>query len=348
MIDDKTLFFSEVSNFEKISKIPSYQIVKSKLDFTPKVTIAIPTFKRVNLLKETLDSAINQIGFINYDILVVDNDPLRGCETEKLLGNYNNVRLNYYKNSENLGMAGNWNRLFELAEGEFVVMLHDDDLILPTFLQEMMKYVIKNPKVGIVKPLIIPFSHSLTPDELNFYEKDSINFKGFKLLKSKRIYDIDNYEGYMLGAPTGCLFNRKAVLKVGGFNADYYPSIDYSFLILFSNYYKVVILKKKLVLYRWAANETLKLSVLKSFLFDAYYIRSAIFNKYKLPEYFKNIYLLYSVKKDIITWNSINSEFDFSVEEMGFSNVNKMQMSLSVKFTNLYMKIVKLLVHRSI
>lgn len=74
MVDQNTEFFKIVDNFAKKAGIPSVPIIKATLDFIPKITIAIPTYKRPELLKEALDSAINQIGYTEYEIIVVDND----------------------------------------------------------------------------------------------------------------------------------------------------------------------------------------------------------------------------------------------------------------------------------
>jgi len=153
MIDQHTDFFEYVDNFAKTAHIPSIPIFESNLDYIPDITIAIPTYKRADLLKEAIDSAINQIDYTNYDIIVVDNNPERGCETEKLMMTYsNNPMISYYKNADNLGMVGNWNRLFTLAKGKYVVMLHDDDLLLPTFLSECVKLA-KRLNADLIRPL---------------------------------------------------------------------------------------------------------------------------------------------------------------------------------------------------
>jgi glycosyltransferase involved in cell wall biosynthesis len=342
MIDKNTDFFKITDNFAKTENVPSIQIFKTTLDFQPKVTIAIPTYKRANLLKETIDSAINQKGYENYEIIVVDNDPERGCETEQLMLSYNNKKISYYKNSENIGMAGNFNRLFELTEGDYVVMLHDDDLILPSFLLECMVFVDKEPDLGILRPMLEYFSHSLTDIEINQFEENSANIKGRKFRGVlKRLYDIDNYAGFALGAPTGCLFNRKAVLKMGGFNADFYPSLDYCFAVLFSCHYKVYILKKGLTLYRWGVNETLNVSTLKSFVFDAYYVRKAIFEKYNLPKYMVNKYLLFLATNDILCSKNFNSSFELSLSELNFKSENKIKLYVISIIVRCYMKIIK-------
>ena len=131
MFDVNYDFFLIENNFKEIEGVKSEKIqgdISSKL---PLVSIVIPTYKRVSTLRETLDSVIRQTGNHNYEILVVDNNPERGDETELMMAEYVSVKnLLYFKNTENIGMAGNWSRCSELANGEWVVLIHDDDLLV--------------------------------------------------------------------------------------------------------------------------------------------------------------------------------------------------------------------------
>lgn len=75
----------------------------------------IPTYKRMSLLDKAIHSVTNQMTNYNYEIVVVDNNPDTPiCEIEMLLRKYSN-NLSYYKNEENIGMFGNWNRCVLLA-----------------------------------------------------------------------------------------------------------------------------------------------------------------------------------------------------------------------------------------
>ena len=338
MIDKDTDFFKITNNFSKTASVLSNEIIKSNLDFKPKVTIAIPTYKRATLLKEAIDSAINQTGYEFYDIIVVDNDPERGCETERLLLSYNDKRITYYKNSENIGMAGNWNRLFELAIGDYVVMLHDDDLILSSFLSKCMHFVDKKRDVGIVRPISRLFNDTLTHEQIQQFEKDSDITGGCKWRgEFKRIFDIDNCLNFALGPPTGCLFNKKVVFDIGGYNDNFYPSQDYCFALLFSCHYKIYVLKKTLTLYRWGANESINISTRKSFAIDAYYLRKSIFKKYGLPKYIADRYLycFIDIHKDL------NLSFDFDKSTLIHKNINPGNMTFFSNIIWVYMKIVK-------
>ena len=82
------------------------------------LTIAIPTFKRPELLKLALDSAVNQSFRGKYEILVVDN-----CNEDKfkkkvdlILNSFHkNENIRFIRNKTNLGMFGNWNKCGSLT-----------------------------------------------------------------------------------------------------------------------------------------------------------------------------------------------------------------------------------------
>lgn len=125
-------------NYKEITKITSIPI-KITVVKEAKFTIAIPTYKRTSLLREAIDSCLQQKTNIPFNILIVDNDPQRNCETEELITSYVSKNISYYKNTENLGLTGNWNKLFELAQTDFVVMLHDDDKLEDDYIQKINK-----------------------------------------------------------------------------------------------------------------------------------------------------------------------------------------------------------------
>ena len=76
-------------------------------------SFCIPTYRRSKDLKEAIDSVFAQQTGIPFNVIVSDNNPERNDETEILINTYyaDKDNLRYIKNAENLGMAGNWNRL---------------------------------------------------------------------------------------------------------------------------------------------------------------------------------------------------------------------------------------------
>jgi len=109
----------------------------------------IPTYNpRADYLEETLSSVIKQDpGPDQMQIEVIDDASPNGAPTEfirKLAGK----RVTVHCEPRNLGLAGIWNRCIERARGEWVHILHQDDLVFPGFYQSLRTGAEKYPEVG--------------------------------------------------------------------------------------------------------------------------------------------------------------------------------------------------------
>ena len=67
MMDKHTDFFKYIDNFAKIAHVVSVPVKNPEME-SPLVTIAIPTYKRADLLKEAIDSALNQDYDETYEV----------------------------------------------------------------------------------------------------------------------------------------------------------------------------------------------------------------------------------------------------------------------------------------
>ncbi len=218
---ESRVFNESVNNFCDKNKANSICIKNTQLNEIPRLSIVIPTYKRVRTLKFAIDSAISQDYEDCYEIIVLDNNPERNDETEQLvMTHYKNVNLlAYYKNGQNLGMIGNWNRMYEVAKAEWVAMLHDDDILFPYAMRMGMNIIKRN---GFIDALFL--THTLDSS----YTPIS-NPKGYYVRLTPFDFRIDN-----MGDVVGTLLKRDVVIKLGGFNNDYYPSSDYHFWALLS------------------------------------------------------------------------------------------------------------------
>lgn len=190
----------------------------------PWISYIIPVYKRADLLKETLESVLAQkkVRF-HWDIVVVDNEAGGENDTEKLIRKINSPRILYYRNRENLGPDGNYNRCIELARGKYLAMIHGDDLIMNDHLRMMGAFIRKKEK-GI-KPLAY-----ISPGYADFNNIDKIYLdrKDFRIrVKAyrghlKRFTQTDAViTGFSVGLPSfGTIMNREVMIATGGFNEN--------------------------------------------------------------------------------------------------------------------------------
>lgn len=116
----------------------------------PSVTIAIPTRNRVSYLHQALDSALSQ----TYPLLqVIVSDNCSDDGTAEAVSEIRDQRLVFLRQTENLGMVGNWNACVERATGELFLLLSDDDYLEPQAIEKLVDALGNSSdreKVGVV------------------------------------------------------------------------------------------------------------------------------------------------------------------------------------------------------
>jgi glycosyltransferase involved in cell wall biosynthesis len=112
----------------------------------PRVSIGLPVYNGENYLAETLDSILAQT-FRDFELIISDNASTDG--TEAICRRYaaSDHRIRYIRNAENLGAAKNYNRVFQLAKGEYFKWNGHDDPLAPTFLERCVKVLDRDPEI---------------------------------------------------------------------------------------------------------------------------------------------------------------------------------------------------------
>jgi glycosyltransferase involved in cell wall biosynthesis len=292
-------YFEYKNNFVKYKDIKSKLLIGDKnINLNPKVTIAIPTYKRAHLIEKALESSINQVKFNDYEIIIVDNEDSKyENETEELIKSYKNSNISYYKNEKNLGMFGNWNRCIELARGEYITILNDDDWLEENFLYEVSREF-KDEKAIYTLYIKQDFRKN------NFQKKNvfrNIYDMLKRIKKTRKLNIIDFFYGNRSAGSLGIVFKRKNLIQLGGYNENYFPSADYFFHVYYCKQYGAKLLKKELANYRIQENESMKLEVAgkwpeQTYLFRKYLIKNFLNHK-KL--FFLNKIITENMKKKI-------------------------------------------------
>jgi glycosyltransferase involved in cell wall biosynthesis len=118
----------------------------------PKVSILIPTYGQEVCVSHAISSALAQ-NYSNLEVVVVDD--ASPDNTAGKVAAYDDPRLRYVRNTQNLGRVKNYRRaLYELATGEWVVNLDGDDYFIDAdFISKAMELAYSEPGIVIVSAL---------------------------------------------------------------------------------------------------------------------------------------------------------------------------------------------------
>lgn len=280
-------FSQRKNNFEKIKSVSTDLIWSSLKTSNPLITIAIPTYKRSSLLKFAIESAVYQKeANCEYEIIIVDNEESANeTETEKVAKSFVDYNVLYYKNVKNIGMVGNWNRCIELSRGKWIAFLHDDDLLSPTYVHDVLKMIEKRKNIGAIVANNIVIHNEFSVSKQNDFFKGSLRMyiRQIEKYKLMRIFPFESLIfGNVYGAPTcGNIFNKEHMVDLGGFNDEYFPTADWFFLYELNREYKVYKTMTHFGFYRIFENESLNRKTIMSFVTQAIMFRSYLANQTK-------------------------------------------------------------------
>ena len=114
-----------------------------------KVSVLTPIYNtNPTHLRQMIESILNQT-FQDFEFLILNDSP-QNKEPEKIVKEYNDKRIKYFKNETNLGISDSRNKLLELAQGEYLAIFDHDDISLPTRLEKEVEILDKNPDIGVV------------------------------------------------------------------------------------------------------------------------------------------------------------------------------------------------------
>ncbi len=228
----------------------------------PFLSIVILTFRRLELLREAVASAVGQEFNRQFEVIVIDNDP--DSRNDRLLisaaPHLRNAPLRYFRNRHNVGEADNWNRGIAEARGEWVTILHDDDLLDKSWAREMFALLDKRPDVDGLICRRFNLDQREAPvgeSRLKSMARRIISWQQFGWRDIRRI-DARKLFWECPGNTVGFVARKLDYEAAGGFRADESPNSDHAFYLRFAQRFQMYQYAKVLVSIRIADNSLLK------------------------------------------------------------------------------------------
>lgn len=195
----------------------------------PKVSVIIPTYKRPVFLKRAIESVLNQT-YKNIELIVVDDnndgDQYR-VETETLMSQISDSRINYLKHSKNKNGAAARNTGLRESSGLYIAFLDDDDEFFPEKISNQVRKM---------EELDLSWGACYTS-----YKKINKN--------NKIQYGNEKREGYLLlealmrslyiGSGSNLFFRKSVINNVGFFDESFTRNQDLEYLVRVLEKYKM-------------------------------------------------------------------------------------------------------------
>ncbi len=215
------------------------------------VSIVIPTYNGERYLKQAIDSVLQQ-SYLNWELIICDD-----CSqdaTKILLEAYNKLpQIQVYFNPENLGLFPNLNQCIEYCQGDYIMILQQDDRFLPESLAVNLQLMESYPDADLIltPQNVINSNEKLIPGE----HANSLFFKNLKiqskLLEPNETVPLLLQYGSIAGSLTGYFFRRELYNKIGSFKDNWKYAADWEWLYRVSNCSKILVSKTNGNLVRW-------------------------------------------------------------------------------------------------
>ncbi|MBC6111853.1 glycosyltransferase family 2 protein [Pedobacter fastidiosus] len=256
-----------------------------------KFTIGIPAYK-AKFLKDCIDSILGQ-NYSDFELIIVNDASPENID--EIVANYNDTRLTYYKNDKNFGainVVDNWNKCLSFAQGEYFILMGDDDLLDPNYLKEFDLLISNYPLCNIFHCRTLIINEKSEPIELTDPRPDfeTVYDSILERMKGSRLFFISDY-----------VYRTSTLKSNGGFYKLplAWASDDISSFIA-SKEHGIANTNKPLFKYR-RNNQTISTTGNTNFKMDAILAEEQWLNEFvqKVPDNVVDVILLETIKKEI-------------------------------------------------
>src|SRR3990170_451833 len=205
------------------------------------LSVCIVTYQARDLLKDCLNSLVENTHSLTYEIIVTDNGSEDGTR-EMLATQFLAIRL--IENQKNLGFSRPMNQSLQAAQGKYLLLLNPDTIILPHAFDMMVAFMETHPQVGICGPKVLNSDRTLQKScrrgesrpwaVISYFTGLGKLFPGSRLFGEYLMsYKDEDESSEVAGVAGSCMLVRRKVVDMIGYLDDrffaYQEDADYCF-----------------------------------------------------------------------------------------------------------------------
>lgn len=194
------------------------------------VSVIIPTYKRPETLSRAINSILNQ-SYQNFEVIIVDDnspDFIERTQTEKVMEKYlEDSRIKYIKHAENKNGSAARNTGFKSSNGEYIMLLDDDDEFFPDKIKAQLECLENKDETwgACYTPYIRVKNNKL-------YSKSKEKREGNLLIEQLK-------RNLFVAAGSNLMIRRSVYTELGGFDETFPRNQDQEFLARLLLKYKI-------------------------------------------------------------------------------------------------------------
>lgn len=115
----------------------------------PQVSVLMPVYNTHEAhLREAIESILAQ-SFTDFEFLILNDSPANTA-LGGIVASYDDVRINYSENKQNMGITPSRNKLLKMARGKYLAVMDHDDISLPERFAQQVAFLEANLSYGVV------------------------------------------------------------------------------------------------------------------------------------------------------------------------------------------------------
>lgn len=110
------------------------------------ISVVMPVYNGEQFLKEAIDSILNQT-YSDFELLLINDGSTD--DSENIIFSYIDPRIVYIKNQQNIGLIKTLNKGLDLATGEFIARMDQDDIADSSRFEIQLEVFRNNSDIGV-------------------------------------------------------------------------------------------------------------------------------------------------------------------------------------------------------
>ncbi len=201
----------------------------------PLISVLIVNWNGEKWLKNCLDSLKAQT-YKNYEIIFIDNASTDGS-VNFVKQHHPDIKL--IQNDENVGFAGGNNIGYKHSEGQYILLLNNDTIVEPGFLNKILMAFEKIPNLGSVQAKLVLMDDRKKLDVAGSYWTDTGFLYHYGFGKNESLEKYNKPMPFFSNKGAAMLISRTAIERVGLFDDDfwcYYEETDFCHRLWLAGY----------------------------------------------------------------------------------------------------------------